>query len=99
MCLPNCQQTILANLSRRFLFRTTLAATAATLFSSCGERSKPNDETSAQLPHRFPGFSRVMDLTHNLTPDFPTYSGKSQFQMQSLATYIPNGYQSFSWVL
>jgi kynurenine formamidase len=44
-------------------------------------------------------FSRVIDLTHTMTPDFPTYGGSPQLELESMFTLADNGYNMYRWLL
>ncbi|MCC7376012.1 MAG: cyclase family protein [Verrucomicrobiales bacterium] len=41
--------------------------------------------------------SRMVDLTHPLDPDFPTYSGKPQLRYHALSTFDPDGWNFGEW--
>jgi kynurenine formamidase len=40
-----------------------------------------------------------VDLTHTLDPDFPTYSGESQFQVRTVNTRERDGWNVQEWIL
>jgi kynurenine formamidase len=89
MCVPGCQETVRRRLSRRgFLHGTGLAATAgaATLL--------PRAPLLAAEPR---SFTRVVDLTHPLGLDFPTFGGKPQVEMERLMTLQKDGYNMYAW--
>jgi kynurenine formamidase len=44
-------------------------------------------------------FSRVIDLTHPFGPDFPTYDGGSNLEMEALVTLAKDGYNMYRWHL
>ncbi|HZA66144.1 MAG TPA: cyclase family protein, partial [Geminicoccaceae bacterium] len=44
-------------------------------------------------------FSRVIDFTHALGPDFPTYDGGSNLEMETLVTLAKDGYNMYRWLL
>jgi kynurenine formamidase len=44
-------------------------------------------------------FTRVVDLTHVLGPDFPTYDGGSNLEMETLVTLAKDGYNMYRWQL
>ena len=52
------------------------------------------DPVAAAEPRRF---SRVVDLTHTLGPDFPTYFGKPQLEIEVLATYEQQKFNMKRW--
>ncbi|HEX6143858.1 MAG TPA: cyclase family protein [Geminicoccaceae bacterium] len=44
-------------------------------------------------------FSRILDLTHPLPPDFPTYDGGSNLELETLVTLKNDGYNMSRWHL
>ncbi|MEM9318522.1 MAG: cyclase family protein [Pseudomonadota bacterium] len=69
-------------ISRRNFFKGTAAATAGAALASMVS-------PSAALAD---GHSQVIDLTHTLTPDFPTYFGTPQFATESVFNFGDNGF-------
>lgn len=62
----------------------------------------PGDVTSlGSSPGPFPPIHarRVVDLTHTIDPDFPTYGGESQFEARVLARHDPDGWFFREWRL
>ena len=96
MCVPNCQETVVRRLSRRGFLKAVggLSAVAAT-----GCSSNPSDSSEASNNQAKMSFSRVVDLTHTLTPNFPTYGGESQLEVETLFTLAENGYNMYKWTL
>lgn len=90
MCVPGCHRSIVDRLSRRRLFAggAALAATAAI--------AAPRAPTFAQSP---PSFSRVVDLTHTLPPDFPTYFGVPGLKLNQAHTLAADGFNELEWQL
>jgi kynurenine formamidase len=72
-------QKVAAKLGRRGILAA--AATAAALAAPA----------SAQ-PVRTAGFSRVVDLTHGLSPAFPTYGGAPAIELEQVAVLAKDGY-------
>jgi hypothetical protein len=64
MCVPGCQEAVRSALTRRVMLKGT-GVLAACLPADLGAR--------AQTPAR--RFSNVVDLTHTLSADFPTFFG------------------------
>lgn len=56
----------------------------------------PRAPALAQSPR---AFSRVVDLTHTLATDFPTYDGPSGLAMEQLVTIADDGYNMYLWQL
>jgi kynurenine formamidase len=44
-------------------------------------------------------FTRVVDLTHAIGPDFPTYDGGSNLEIETLVTLAKDGYNMKRWLL
>ena len=58
--------------------------------------------SSRPLPVRAAGarsFLRVVDLTHALGPDFPTYDGGANLALETLVTLAKDGYNMYRWQL
>ena len=70
-------------LSRRSLFRGGLAAGVAGLAAASGTVALAQ------------GASATHDLTHTLTPDFPTFFGEPQFSMERLFAFDGDGFNLF----
>jgi kynurenine formamidase len=86
MCVPGCQETIRHALSRRRVF-ATLAAFAATAVA-------PSPSLAAPRPAR-----RVVDLTHVMSADFPTFDGTPGIEMRKLKDLKKDGYSLYQWQL
>ena len=67
--------------------RGALAAAAAALAASRLSASP----AAAQAAVRAAPVSRVVDLTHTLRPDFPTFDGKPAIQMEPALTVARDG--------
>lgn len=76
MCAPGCIAHVRAKLSRRSFFKgaSAVAVGAAAV-------SLPSGAAEART---FSRFKRVRDLTHTLTPEFPTFFGVSGIGMLAL---------------
>jgi kynurenine formamidase len=91
MCVPGCIETVQRRLSRRgFLGGVGLMAAGAAALAS---RPLPVRAADAR------SFTRVVDLTHALGPDFPTYGGDSNLAMETLVTLAKDGYNMYRWQL
>ncbi len=83
MCHPAIMEYVKGKaLSRRDLFRGSAAAGAAIVASSA---MSPRP-LMAHTPNR------VVDVTHTLTPDFPTFSGEKQFFEEDIFNYADHGF-------
>lgn len=87
MCVPACHQKLL---SRRQLLKGAGALALTGLAPALSRAQAP-------LPPMAP--SRVVDLTHTLTEDFPTFSGAPQLQLELLGTLESAGYNFGAWRL
>jgi kynurenine formamidase len=90
MCVPGCHATVAERLNRRrFVMGTaTLAAGAAV--------AAPRAPAFAAAP---PSFSRVVDLTHVLPPDFPTFDGVPGVALHQRHAFASDGYNLYEWQL
>lgn len=86
MCVPGCQEAIHQTLSRRRVFAaaTALVATAVA----------PSAVLAAPRPAR-----RVVDLTHTMSGDFPTFDSAPGIAMRKLKDLKKDGYSLYQWQL
>ncbi len=85
MCVPGCEQAVRQALSRRGFFRGAAAAGfAATAVSPA----------TAQSPK---SFSTVVDLTHTMSPAFPTFFGVPGIEMQRQFELKKDGFNLYWW--
>jgi kynurenine formamidase len=82
---------VTSKLSRRGFFKGA-AATAAAATAAAGT-TRPAEAQS------FPRFSRVVDLTHPLTPEFPTFFGTPGIAMKRLKDFKADGFNMFEWTV
>ena len=87
MCVPGCQEALHHAFSRRGFVTggaaLTFAATAA-------------PAASAPVPRKF---KTVLDLTHVMSPTFPTFDGSPGIEMQRIGELKKDGYNSYRWRL
>lgn len=76
-------------LSRRSFFKGVAATTAAATVATTS--SAPASASSA--------FSRVVDMTHTVDPDFPTYFGAPQFSMEQKFNYKEHYFNLFEFTV
>lgn len=88
MCVPGCQEFVARRLSRRAFFRGAGAAGAA--FAATGIAS------AAAAPVRF---ERVVDLTHTLSAEFPTFGGTPGIALNKKFDLAKDGYNLYEWVI
>jgi kynurenine formamidase len=93
MCIPGCQEAVRGALTRRGFFRRTgtiaagFAATSAT-------------PTFAQNPAQVAAarsFRSVIDLTHLMSADFPTFFGVPGIEMQKQFDIKKDGFNLYWW--
>jgi kynurenine formamidase len=75
--------------SRRGFFRAAGAATAGAAAAS----AMPAALAQAA------SFSKVIDLTHTLVPDFPTYFGPPQLEIETIKTFEKDHFLVYQWRL
>ena len=90
MCVPGCLETVGRRLGRRQLIGGAGLALAAGAASVMAPPARAVESKS---------FSRVLDLTHAMGPDFPTYLGGSNLDMETLVTLAKDGYNMKRWLL
>ena len=90
MCAPGCVEYVRSKLSRRAFFKAAGGAAAATA-AAWGP-----GEAEAQA---FPRFSRVADLTHTHSPEFPTFFGTPGVALKQLKAFKPDGFNLYEWTV
>jgi kynurenine formamidase len=86
MCVPGCQEAIHRALSRRRVFTTAAGFAASAVV--------PSVVVAAPRPAR-----KVVDLTHTMSADFPTFDGKPGIEMQKVFDLKKDGYNLYRWSL
>ena len=72
MCVPGCQEAVRHALSRRRFVKGALAASFA------GTAAAPDTAGAASAR----SFTSAVDLTHTMSPDFPTFFGVPGIEME-----------------
>src|SRR5688572_4692010 len=90
MCVAGCHEVVMRSLSRRGFFKGAAGAGAATFLAS----ALPEPATAQAA-----SFSRVIDLTHTLSPEFPTFGTERQVWVEPLLTLEKNGYNMHKWTI
>jgi kynurenine formamidase len=85
MCVPGCQEAIRGALSRRGFFKG--AATVAV----AGVAPQLADAAPARR------FSAAVDLTHTMSPDFPTFFGVPGIEMEKKFDLKKDGFNLYWW--
>lgn len=97
MCVPACNEQIARTLSRRnFLSTAGVAAVSAATVGCTATLLQP--QPAASMPTTLT-FERIVDLTHTLGPDFPTFGGEVQLEIQNVFELATDGYNLNNWVL
>ncbi|HEY1245240.1 MAG TPA: cyclase family protein [Hyphomicrobiaceae bacterium] len=91
MCAPGCMEHVRSRLSRRGFFKGTGAVAAAAVAAAC----TPGEAEA----HTFPRFSRVADLTHTHSPEFPTFFGTPGVTLKRLKELKADGFNMFEWTV
>jgi kynurenine formamidase len=92
MCVPGCVESVHRRLGRRSFVRGTGLA----LLAGASATVAPAPRARAAEPR---SFTRVLDLTHAMGPDFPTYDGGSNLAMETIVTLAKDGYNMYRWHL
>ena len=90
MCVPGCHEAMARHFSRRGFFRAAGMVTAGAAVASSMPASVLSQSAS---------FSKVIDLTHTLTPDFPTYFGPPQLEIETVKTFEKDHFLVYKWHL
>jgi len=98
MCVPGCREKVLERLSRRKFLTGAATAMAGVAAAGCTVTVTPLDVSQTQGGNMV-SFSRVVDLTHTLTPDFPTFGGQPQLEVENVFTLENDGYNLNIWHL
>src|SRR5438552_6700930 len=85
MCVPGCQEALQAGLSRRRFFKGAAAASFAAVAAS---------EPVMAAPRRF---RRAVDLTHTMSPDFPTFFGVPGIELEKKFDIKKDGFNLHWW--
>ena len=85
MCVPGCQELIHHALSRRRMFTTAVAFAATAVASPALAAPRP--------------VQKVVDLTHTMSSEFPTFDGMPGIDMQKVFDLKKDGYNLFRWSL
>src|SRR3954463_12842928 len=90
MCAPGCYEAVRHHLSRRGFFRGAAVAGAAAFVAT----AEPNVGLAQPA-----SFSRVVDLTHMLSPGSPTFTGEPYLKVEQKMFLDRDGYNVLEWTL
>jgi kynurenine formamidase len=88
MCVPGCEEAVHRALTRRGLFRRGGAIAAGFAASAAAP-------AAAQTGAR--SFTTVVDLTHTMSADFPTFFGVPGIEMQKQFDIKKDGFNLYWW--
>jgi kynurenine formamidase len=89
MCLPACHVHLVQFVSRRGLLTGSLGVVGV----SAGGAAPP------ETPVSITAAKHIVDLTHVLDPDFPTYSGQPQIELRRFSSLETDGWNIHEWRL
>jgi kynurenine formamidase len=88
MCVAGCEEAVRAALSRRGFFKGAAAAAAG--FAATA--------VPAPAAERAPrSFTKVVDLTHTMSAEFPTFFGKPGIELQRQNEFRKDGFNMSWW--
>lgn len=87
MCVPGCEEAVRHALSRRGFFK----GAAATAFAATAVAAPQPAFAQAR------SFTGVVDLTHTMSPDFPTFFGVPGIEMQKQFDLKKDGFNLYWW--
>ncbi len=90
MCVPGCMELVRDRLSRRGFF----GRGAGLVGAAAAYAAMPRPPARAAVPA---GVTGVVDLTHALWPEFPTFFGKPQVEVEVLFTYDEHKFNMKKW--
>ncbi|GIK74248.1 MAG: cyclase [Chloroflexota bacterium] len=101
MCVPACTKKIASDLGRRTFLRSAAGLAAATALAGCAPITARSGipQAIASTANTTHSFSRIFDLTHTLAPNFPTFGGDPQLELETLVTLANDGYNMLRWLL
>ena len=95
MCSPLIMEQVRCELSRRRVVGMLGAAVAAGVASrlpASAQKATPVKSGPGTLNLSLGSYTRVQDLTHTITPEFPVFPGDPQLVIEPLRTYEEHGY-------
>ena len=87
MCVPGCQEAVRRAVSRRGFFKRALATSVAVTAMAT--------EVAHAAPAR--SFTSAVDLTHTMSPDFPTFFGVPGIEMEKKFDLKKDGFNLYWW--
>ncbi len=94
MCVPACHEKIVRSISRRSFLKSAAITAAGTTVTGCVGAGTPEVATGKSI-----NYDRIVDLTHTLREDFPTYFGTQQLEIESLFKAEESGFNLKKWTI
>jgi kynurenine formamidase len=100
MCVPGCMEAVHAALSRRGFFTGAAATSFAVTALSSAEaqtktKGKERKEPASAAGERY--FKAVVDLTHTMSPEFPTFFGVPGIEIERKFDFKKDGFNLNWW--
>jgi kynurenine formamidase len=101
MCVPGCQEAVRAALSRRRFFKGAAAAglVATAIVEPALAAKKKAADAGTKAPEGQSYFKGVVDLTHTMSPEFPTFFGVPGIELQKQYDFKKDGFNLNWWKL
>jgi kynurenine formamidase len=96
MCVPMCQQKIAETLDRRSFLKAAGGAAAVASAAFLATPVNAKEELFRPLTVRV---NKIIDLTHPLTTDFPTFGGQPQLAIKNVFKIKTDGYNLNEWTI
>jgi kynurenine formamidase len=94
MCVPACHEKIVRSISRRSFLKSAALTAATGTITGCAGASISESTSSKTI-----NYDRIVDLTHTLREDFPTYFGTQQLKIESLFNAEKSGFNLKQWTI
>src|SRR6187397_858552 len=100
MCVPGCQEALHTALNLRRFFTGAAAAGIVEARAQTKTEQKPKSATAkagSKAPEGQSYFKGVVDLTHTMSPDFPTFFGVPGIELQKQYDFKKDGFNLNWW--
>lgn len=87
-----CDHRLINSVKKKMVDRRHFLKTSSFIAAGLGLGGLTNSCKNPELEKRTVGFSKVLDMTHTLTEDFPTFSGERQFFLKNLFNWEVHNY-------
>ena len=95
MCVPGCQEALHAALSRRRILQGSRRRGLCRHRESAPGPKEASDAAGAASGQRY--FKGVVDLTHTMSPEFPTFFGVPGIELQKQYDFKKDGFNLNWW--